>query len=179
MCCQNSRIKDARSLAAVVSEENDVLSNAVRGVVVRSALPVATGNRLGLALGARLGAALGLGRSLRSRGRLGGGGSDGLTHRSNSGGLVGGLSGDSVDGSDSSGRAEVVVLPRDDLAVNSGSDPLGTLLLALLVEVLVAMATGVDVRRGSDITLLLLRGKVVDSKLLEVDGATDVEGELR
>jgi hypothetical protein len=127
-----------------------------------------------------LAAAVGCGRLDRGLGAVLCRGDLLLSFSLGSGGLWGSLSrsGSSRGRGSLCSRAKVVVLPGDNLAVNGGSDPLGTLLLALLVEVLVAVAAGVDMRRGSDITLLVVRAEVVDGKLLEVKGATDVDREL-
>lgn len=75
----------------------------------------------------------------------------------------------------SSRWSEPVVLPGHDLSVNSSSNPLFTL-LALLVE----MTMAVEVRRGDSlgVTLLLAGIEVVDGKLLELEGASNVNRKL-
>lgn len=178
----DSLVKDPRAITAIVSEKDNVVGSLLLGVVVRGTRPSTSGSRsLGL-LGLGLATAVGRGRLDRGLGavlcrggrlhrfRLG------CRRRLGSLSRSGGGRGRGRRGLCSI-RAKVVVLPGDNLAIDGGRDPLGTLLLALLVEVLVAMAAGVDMRRGSDITLLV-RAEVIDGKLLEVKGATDVDGEL-
>lgn len=151
------------------------------GIVVRGARPgtSSSGSGLGL-LGLGLATAVGRGRLDRGLGAVLCRGDLLLSFRLGSDGLRGSLSrsGSSRGRGSLCSRAKVVVLPGDNLAVNGSRDPLGTLLLALLVEVLVAVTAGVDMRRGSDITLLVVRAEVVDGKLLKVKGATDVDREL-
>lgn len=60
------------------------------------------------------------------------------------------------------------------MSVDGGSDPVPTLLLALFVE----MTMAVEVRRGSRVTLLLAGPEIVDCKLLEVEGASNVDRQL-
>ena len=149
----NLRIKDTRALATVIAEEDHVVSNTILGVVVSDTVPVLAGAAdLVLEVGNRALGGLVLGRLGRlvagGLGRLGlGGGS------SSRGGVDWGRG---IGGSGSA--AEPVVLPRDDLAVNGGDDHVGlsrALVLALRVEVSVAVAAGVNVRRRLlDVALL-------------------------
>lgn len=60
------------------------------------------------------------------------------------------------------------------MSVDGGSDPVPTLLLALFVE----MTMAVEVRRGSRVTLLLAGTEVVDCEFLEVEGAPNVDRQL-
>lgn len=167
------RIELARALTTIVTEENEVVSNTILGVVVCNTRPVATSAAgvadLVLELGDGTVRSLGL-RGLR---RLG------VLSRSSSRRNV-------LDGSRSrscwgiSGRrsaTEVVVLPGDDLTIDSGDDHVA-LGLALGVEVSVAVATSVDVRRGLGNVALLGGRRVVDGDLLELERTTEVERQL-
>jgi hypothetical protein len=74
-----------------------------------------------------------------------------------------------------SSRASVIgVLPGYDLSVDSGCDPVPTLLLALFVK----MAMAVEVRRGSRVALLLVGAEVIDCELFEVEGSSNVDRQL-
>lgn len=156
--CENSRIKDTRSLATIVGHEDHVVHLLRASVVVGDAIPVEA-RRLALGLANVLdgvGDALHRGRGGR-HGRSGGGGR----------------------GGGSLGLGAVVDLfPRDDVAVDGGGDPLGALLLDELVEVLVAARVGF-LEGGGDVALLLVvGGEVVDGDFFDVDWAADVEREL-
>lgn len=164
----NLRVELARALTTVVAEEDNVVCNTIFGVVVCYTVPVfAAVADLVLEVGKRA-----LGRRGRRGLRLGwlglngrGSGRRGILDWSGS------ISG-------SSGATEPVVLPRDNLTVDGGNDHVGALGLALGVEVSVAVAAGVDVRRGLlDVTLLGGR-RVIDGNLLELEGTTEVKRKL-
>lgn len=156
-----------------MSKKDNIVGDLLLRVVVGGTFPVATSNRLGFGLGA-VDLGLVLSRSLDLLVGLGLGLSLGLFSNVSRG------SGNGCRSSSLGGRAaKVVVLPGDNLSVDGGGYPLGALLLALLMEVLVAVTSGMDVRRGGNLTLLVFRGEVVDSDFLEVERSTDVNGELQ
>lgn len=79
----------------------------------------------------------------------------------------------------SSGRAKVIVLPGNNLAIDGCRDDF--LFLGVFIGAVLLMFVKVDMVRatlmGSDITSLD-SSRVIDSKLLQADGASEVNRDL-
>lgn len=168
---KNVRVPNARTLATVVGHEYNILSSLRLSIIKSHAVPV---------------------RSRRSRFARGFLRPPGLVARRRNSSSTG-TSLNSRNRSSSrfvSRRPKPVVLPRDNLSVNSGNDHVGPLAAVGAVKMLMSVfMAGSDFGRGFDadfntalfrldFVALILGGEVVHGDLFDIEGSSEVKREL-
>lgn len=64
------------------------------------------------------------------------------------------------------------------MSVDSGRNPLATLLVVLVMEMAMSVTVAVNMGGGSSITFLLVRIEVIDGELLQVEWTTNMDRKL-